>query len=499
MNDVADGASLAEKYDTVAYAAQANPLSHVSHAATVATLLGMNPPAPRDCRVLELGCSDGANLLPMAESLPHASFLGCDIAPRAIAAAKQTAAEVALANVTFVEQDLRELVLDSGPFDYIVAHGVYSWVPAPVRDALFEIAARHLGENGVMFVSYNTYPGCHIRRAAWDILHFHVDRIEGAAARLDAARALASILAEPGLAQDENDAMLRGEFKRLAVQSDSALYHDDLGVPNDPVYFHEFVAHAEGHGLTFLAEAKLSMMTAAGLAPRAQQLVGTLDRLPREQYLDFARVRRFRQSLVCHHASAPTDFKLRAERVGALYAGASTALVRSAAEGRGVIGASAAPGTEPADLRALLEWLVTLAPDTVSVDDARVWWRKRTGNRPAARSLEDLLLDACVAGMVDLHVDRSAIASRAGDRPIASGLARWQSARQERVTNLRHETLTLKDQTVRRCLSLLDGTRDRAAIVDALRPALSSIDRATASALIDDYLTHFAKLALLSA
>ena len=135
---------LAERYDSVAYAAQANALSHPTHLATVATLLGLAPPDVRTSRVLEVGCSDGANLLPMAAGLPEASFVGCDLSGQAIAMARAGAEELGLRNVTLLQQDLATLGDDPAPFDYIIAHGVYSWVPAPVRDALLDLARRKL-------------------------------------------------------------------------------------------------------------------------------------------------------------------------------------------------------------------------------------------------------------------------------------------------------------------------------------------------------------------
>ena len=108
-SDRTTNAALAEKYDAVAYQGQSNALSHPDRMAVVATLYGLAPPSVATCRVLEFGCSDGANLLPMAASLPDGQFVGCDLSPRAIAAARQAAAELGLANVTFVTGDLSEL------------------------------------------------------------------------------------------------------------------------------------------------------------------------------------------------------------------------------------------------------------------------------------------------------------------------------------------------------------------------------------------------------
>ena len=266
-SDPSSNEALIEKYGAVGYAAQSNALAHPDRLATVAALHGLSPPAIATCRVLEVGCSDGANLLPMAAGLPEAQFVGCDLSPDAIAVARSAVAETGLANVTLIEGDLRALPDALGSFDFIVAHGVYSWVPPSVRDALFALAARRLTERGLAFVSYNVYPGCHVRQAAWEMLRFHVEAVSGARERLAAARSLAAALAEPGRAQSETDVLLRRELARIAAVSDSALYHDDIAMPNDPVWFRDFAAHARRHGLAFVSEPRLFNSSTLGVAP----------------------------------------------------------------------------------------------------------------------------------------------------------------------------------------------------------------------------------------
>jgi len=508
LKDPTNNAALIEKYDAVPYEGQSNALSHPDTMAAVARLHGLEPPPIARCRVLEVGCSEGANLLPMAATLPEAMFVGCDLSPRAIDAASRAVADLGLSNVILHRADLRELPATLGEFDYIIAHGVYSWVPAPVRDALFDHASRCLSRNGLMFVSYNTYPGCHVRRAAWEIMHRHIDAIEGAAARLDAARVLCKALGEPAMTQVDSDAALRGEFLRLARQSDSALCHDDLAQPNDPVYFRDFVAHAERHGLQFLAEAKLSMMSDAGVAPGIRQLLAGMDRLSREQYLDFARLRRFRSSLLCR-ARTGADFVLRPDRLANLLVCASSGVVRAAAEGKlaQVTAASSLGIPDPnqaADANALLRWLVEIFPRTPPVSEVREWHRERLEKQPRGTppppSVEALLLEACISGVVEAHVWTPALVCDAGERPLASPVARWQARNGEQITNLRHETLTLKDVSARRLLALLDGTRTRDTLAKASSEALAGGlpgDGLIAGVDLDDYLNQFAKHALL--
>jgi protein-L-isoaspartate O-methyltransferase len=489
---------LAQKYDTVPYAAQANPQSHPRHLATVATLLGLSPPPVATARVLEVGCSDGANLLPMAASLPGARFTGCDISGQAIAAARRGASELAIGNVELVQADLATLQSAGDPFDYIVAHGVYSWVPPAVRDALLAVARARLHADGVMFVSFNVYPGCHVRQAAWEMLHHHVDRIADPRARLDQARAFAGLLAEPSVAQTEVDGLLRQELAKLATQTDSALFHDDLAVPNDPVYFHQFAAHLARHDLAYLGEAKLSMMTAAGLTPRVQQFLSTMDRLTREQYLDFARLRRFRQSLVCRADAAPSNVPSH-ERAANMHAAASASLVRAAVEGKAFADA-VPPDPSARAMRHLLRWLVAEAPRPVPVQEAVGWLAQNAPEDAAgARPVAALLAEASYAGTVDLYAHPPRFSAAVSARPVASPIVRWQAKRQPNLTNLRHEPLRIDDPHALAMLVLLDGTRTRDDLAVALASRLPDADKATAGERVATYLSQFALHGLLAA
>ena len=482
---------LEQRYDTVAYAAQANPQSHPTHLATVATLLGLAPPAVRTARVLEVGCSDGANLLPMAAGLPDARFVGIDLSGQAIGEARRGAEALSLSNVAFLQQDLATLAVDE-PFDYVIAHGFYSWVPAHVRDALFDLARRRLAPSGILFVSLNVYPGCHVREAAWQMLHHHVDAIADPHARMDAARAFARLLAEPHVTQTETDAFLRNELTRIANTTDSALFHDDLAVPNEPVYFHQFAAHLARYDLAYLAEAKLSMMTAAGLTPNMQQFVAGLDRLAREQYLDFARLRRFRQSLACRADAVPSGLD-PTERAAGMHVAASMPLVRAAAEGRAFAEELPVGDANAHAARRLLQWLVAQSPRIVPVAEAVAWQRQNAADDAnAARPAAVLLAEACYAGTADLFTHPPGLAPAAGERPIASPVARWQARRQSNLTNLRHEPLRLDDPVALAVLVLLDGTRTRSEVAAMLAPLLPDAERHDAQRRLATYLSQFA-------
>src|SRR5580658_10025377 len=151
-------------YDVLPYPTKPRPQTHVERLAAVGKLFGMAPAPVEHCRVLEIGCGAGGNLIPMAYALPGSTFAGVDLAASAIAEAQQLAGELELRNLALHARDLREIGDDWGEFDYIVAHGLYSWVPPEVREGLLAVCRARMAPEGIAFLSYNAYPGGHMRQ-----------------------------------------------------------------------------------------------------------------------------------------------------------------------------------------------------------------------------------------------------------------------------------------------------------------------------------------------
>src|SRR5262249_53061656 len=147
--------------------------THPARMGAIATLMNMDPAAVARCRMLEIGCGNGFNLIPMAAALPKSEFLGVDLAEDAIEIARKTAGGLGIENVRFVAGDLRDIDDAYGEFDYIVAHGVYTWVPVAIRDALLAVCRSRLSQSGVAFISYNAYPGAHVLRMFREMMRYH--------------------------------------------------------------------------------------------------------------------------------------------------------------------------------------------------------------------------------------------------------------------------------------------------------------------------------------
>ena len=183
----------AQSYEQLPY--ESNPFfeSHPRRLQTIAYLAGLNPPALENCRVLELGCAGGGNLIPAAESLPHATFTGIDLAPNQIADGNKIIHAIGLKNIHLRALSLTDLPADFGQFDYIIAHGLYSWVPPDVQHRILEICKTHLSPNGVAYISYNTYPGWRMREVMRELLLYgqaHLSTITPLRKRLSRGREL---------------------------------------------------------------------------------------------------------------------------------------------------------------------------------------------------------------------------------------------------------------------------------------------------------------------
>ena len=501
-------------YDQTPYPNLSYSQSHPDRLATVATLLGMSPVAVERCRVLELGCAGGGNLIPMAYGLPESQFVGIDVSARQIAEGQATVAALGLGNITLKHLDIMDIGADLGQFDYIIAHGIYSWVPPAVQDKALAICRQNLAANGVAYVSYNTYPGWHMINTVRGLMLYHTRDVADPETRTTQARAVLDLVAGAGLPDDNAYVsfikmyaqFLGGKLEDARPRQDALLLHDELEEVNDPVYFHQFVERAAHHGLQYLGDAEFHTMAGGrGSVPRdTANEIGKIARslIEAEQYMDFFKNRTFRQTLLCHEAVV-LDRTLKPGRVAGLYA-ASRAQpaepdpdVRSVSvvQFRGSDGATLSIN-HPVSKAAML-YLAEVWPEAVpfgALLPAACARLTATGRVDPMQGTEavcpapDASLDTPQPGerdaqvleanllmaysysdkLVDLHAYAPPTTRDVGERPVASRVARFQASHDnDRVTNLRHERVSL-DQADRYLLRCLDGSHDRRALVDQL-------------------------------
>ena len=287
-------------YDDIPYESFPIAETHPDRLAVIGRLFGLDSPPPAQARVLELGCAAGGNLIPMAWHLPETRCLGVELSRLQAEQGTQRIRELGLGNIEIRHQDILDLPLDGEPFDYIVAHGVFSWVPEAVQEHMLALCGNRLAPGGIAYISYNTLPGSRQRAMLRDMLLHHVQDIEAPGQRLTAARELLAFLATPLEHAPPGHDWLAGELQYLRNARDSYLYHEYLEERNEPLLFSDFAGRAGRHGLQYLAESQLHTLFTSTLGPDAESALSRFnDLLNEEQYADFLRLRPFRQTLLC--------------------------------------------------------------------------------------------------------------------------------------------------------------------------------------------------------
>ena len=478
-------------YDLVAYPSYTHAQPHPDRLAVIGGLLGLEPAPVDHCRVLELGCGTGSNLVPMAWGLPHSQFFGIDLAARALAQGQQMSRDLGLTNLRLTHGNLMEVDEDWGKFDYIIAHGLYSWVPAEVQEQMLAICRNSLGPQGIAFVSYNAFPGCHLRKMVREMMLFHVRGFKSVDERVQQAQELVRFLAAGQETREESRRWMMAELDQVLSHDEGHLYHDELAEINEPLYFTQFIERAGAHGLQYLAEADYFEMFDYGFKESVRQTLRGLDRnrILREQYLDFLKCRRFRQTLLCHR-----EVRLPAEPQAQAVAGfvvSSPAECKSGTADlrRGVRCAYATPKgakceTDFALGKAALAVLSGMWPLPLPFEEVRqealnllrqagLPEEDEGGTREA---LCGFLSKLYGAGVVDFRARMPQMARGVAERPATTPVARWQAQRGQFVTSLFHMPVKVEDELGRSLLTWLDGTLDREQLLEKLWSFLKSKD-----------------------
>jgi len=470
----------ASSYDQIPYTSVAFPQTHPDRLATIARIFALTPPDVASCRVLELGCAGGGNLIPMALNLPGSEFVGIDLSRRQVEDAQSAIGELGLRNIRIEQASILDVGDDWGSFDYIICHGVFSWVDAEVQEKILAIASRNLAATGVAYVSYNTYPGWHVRDMVRHMMRYHAGQFSEPREQVEQARALLTFLATASRDTGPYNQLLVGEAERLGRSPDSYLFHEHLERSNSPIYFHQFIERAARAGLQFLSEAVVSeMLTSHFPAPVAATLERiSPDLLHLEQYMDFVRNRQFRQTLLCHDACRPVR-TLNPDVLDGLML--SSAVVTDTAPpdltpGVPVVFTNGPRRAEIASAatKAALTILMERWPCAIDVADLCDEALDRAPLFPSAASRVDLrrsmmedLFGGVMYGLIEAHTQPPGCTNRASDTPCAHPMAAFQARGGNLVVNAHHTMFEL-DALAVEILKLADGRRTRAEMLDVL-------------------------------
>lgn len=476
--------STATTYDELPYGDNPFYQTHPDCLATAAVLHGLKPPPVAACRVLELGCARGGNLIPMVLSLPRSHMVGIDLSQAQIASGQRVVQSLGLTNIELKHLSITDINDDFGQFDYIICHGVYSWVPEMVRDKILDICKRNLVPNGVAYLSYNTFPGWHIRGMLREMMAYAVEAIPDPQARVEQARGFLGFLIRSIPNQNGNYAsMLKKEVDVLAAETDTYLFHEFLEEVNQPIYFHEFARRIAAKGLQYIDEARTNVL-AGGFSAETRTILDRMsDRIQREQFIDFLCNRTFRRSILCHAEQKPSA-ALLAENVADLIVSGSTKplseqpdIVSNAVEKFQGADEVATLSTNNPLIKATLVHLYDIWPRAIAFDDLWDTVTARLTRSASApfdcdpRVLRGALLQCQQSNLVQLHVHVPAVTLEIRERPVASPLARLQAQETNAVTNFRHLRVKLSD-VERLLIRQLDGSHDRAGLVSVIEQAM---------------------------
>lgn len=479
-------------YDVTPYTSNSFPQSAPGQLAAIAYLFGLDTPEVATARVLEIGCAAGGNLIPFAAAHPHARVVGIDLSKVQIDQGRKRVQALSLDNLRLLAGDIAGMnPAELGQFDFVIAHGVYSWVPTGVQQALLSAFRRLLAPEGVAYISYNVYPGWKSKEILRDAMLLASGGSVTPEEKVRNARRMVDFL-EDVAPPDSALARILAESRAHALgYGDSYLLHDELETFNSPCYFYEMLGRAGAHGLAYLAEAHPEAMIPANYGPKVAEYLnekcGGVQVLV-EQYLDFVADRTFRESLLVHAERAPQiryiphHSRYRRLHIAARVppADGQTRLDRSRQEYLESDGATLF--TNDPGIKAALDALTARWPWTLSWQElvdavhARLVSAGLNPSDKLSDHIDGLMEVLILQGQARFRLDP--VLPEPAEAPLRldetarrmAELTRMES--DARTFNPWHETLILSPVD-RHLLPLLDGTRDR----DALVEALLAIDR----------------------
>ena len=450
-------ATTTNSYDRVRYPSMVQEGLHPASLSVFACLLD-RPFAPAShCRVLEIGCGEGINLMSIAATAPRSQFVGFDLAETAIATGRATAAAAGLTNVELSVMDILNVPDSLGEFDYITAHGVYAWVPAPVRDAMMRLIGRTLAPNGLALISYNAMPGCRIRQIVRDILQDCLADVSDTAVKLAAAKEWLDFFVSQWSEADPLQKAMRYRVQELLRYPLEVIFHDEMGEIYEPQFVSNVAAHSRKYGLQYLCDAQPARGCESLIPSEEKKALETRvgdDFVRFEQEYDYASLLPYRESLLCRDGGAVDRSaawthvqKLLARgKFDPLDADESTSgkfEFRTRNNGRAA--------TSEKVIADLLGRIGAAEPHAVAL-----------ANGTNSRNIAETILRLFRAGALLLQTEPFPFSLTPGERPVASALARVQAARGEtNLASLLHTTVEIDDANTRHFINLLDGTRTR--------------------------------------
>lgn len=463
-------------YDEHPYESMPFAQTQPANLAALGMLFGLNPPPVINSRVLEIGCAAGGNIIPLASRFPASRFDGLDISARHVDMANSRIKAIGLTNIAIRLGDIADPTAVDGEFDYIICHGVYSWVPEHVRRRILEVFRQHLTPNGIAYVSYNILPGWHLRELVRDVFRSAAKGCSNQAQIVAAGRKLLDQLASISSESTPYGQLLRNEVRQIAPMPDSYIIAEFLAEENEPCYFRDFLSEVREAGLEYLCETELHASLRNWSSPdynRTVQSIAGPDPLEAEQIFDLAQGRQFRQSLLVRADNPETiDRAPGAARLAGHHFATALRIAPELTKGDEVVLRDPGGRTITTNDRAVavaLDRLGVAAPATHTLPELVAMAKiGPTESKAVAGRLLETLLRVVVAGLVKISA-----APLRSTRATAEHPEVWSNARIERtegqvwITNLQHQPLRL-DPLAYALLPFVDGNNNRSSLTALL-------------------------------
>lgn len=241
----------------------------------------------------ELGCGQGMTVLIMAANYPQGRFYAVDFNPSHIARARRLAEEAGLTNITFLEKSFAEVDQESNGLpecDFIVLHGIFTWVSDENRQHIINICKRQLKSGGIVYNSYNTKPG-------W-VMGEPIQKLVYESSKLYSGNSIARMNQAVGLLQEFeetnprffaiNKEVIKSRLQLLNSKDKNYLVHEYFHDGWRAFYFTEIAGYMSQAKLDFVGEATTSSIYTERLLPeKSRELLKKIpDKNVRELFKD---------------------------------------------------------------------------------------------------------------------------------------------------------------------------------------------------------------------
>lgn len=265
-----------------------------------AHLYGVDTAPLENARVLAIGCGDGAGLLPYALAYPQAQAVGIDASEALVAQGTAAAQRLGAANLQLYVGEATDIGTQLGQFDYVIVAGLYSYLPAPAQQALLQSCGQLLSPRGILYLDSHVYPGAKSLEVVRDAIMLHGHAAQNDTELRQSAMAALSLFKEGMAAANPHASTLAAAAEQFArALGETAAGANPMAC--NPTYFVELAGVAAQAGLAYLGDAlplsELPLSFGQGVSLNHSLLAMGQPATVRQQYLDFATGRAFRQSL----------------------------------------------------------------------------------------------------------------------------------------------------------------------------------------------------------